>query len=198
MNEYRIAVIPGDGVGAEVSDEAVRILEAAGEPPGNDRLHRPWHLWSQLTQQRRCYPNDRVQHLLQVVADERWTSGQHGEDHGRHRGGELPAEELGPQIVGILEDDADNRMTSALEFAQTLGAAANTFTDTEVNEDAIPAVARWSGQRPVSHRNQTLAVFTQTLGQKLLEPETEAGDRAIHHQSDLVASGQRQLAQHHS
>jgi len=30
MNAYRIAVIPGDGVGTEVSDEAVRILRAAG------------------------------------------------------------------------------------------------------------------------------------------------------------------------
>ena len=29
MNSYRVAVIPGDGVGAEVAGEAVRVLEAA-------------------------------------------------------------------------------------------------------------------------------------------------------------------------
>ena len=34
MNEYRIAVIPGDGVGAEVSAEATRIAEAAAKKYG--------------------------------------------------------------------------------------------------------------------------------------------------------------------
>ena len=34
MNSYRIAVIPGDGVGAEISEEAVRVLDAAAEIHG--------------------------------------------------------------------------------------------------------------------------------------------------------------------
>ena len=34
MNSYRIAVIPGDGVGAEISEEAVRILDAAADIHG--------------------------------------------------------------------------------------------------------------------------------------------------------------------
>ncbi len=33
---HRIAVIPGDGVGAEISEEAVRIAEAAGFVAGVD------------------------------------------------------------------------------------------------------------------------------------------------------------------
>jgi tartrate dehydrogenase/decarboxylase/D-malate dehydrogenase len=34
MNSHRIAVIPGDGVGAEISEEAVRVLDAAAEIHG--------------------------------------------------------------------------------------------------------------------------------------------------------------------
>jgi tartrate dehydrogenase/decarboxylase / D-malate dehydrogenase len=30
MREYRIAVIPGDGIGKEVVPEGIRVLEAAG------------------------------------------------------------------------------------------------------------------------------------------------------------------------
>jgi tartrate dehydrogenase len=36
MSQYRVAIIPGDGVGAEVSDEAVRVLNAAAEIHGFD------------------------------------------------------------------------------------------------------------------------------------------------------------------
>src|SRR2546421_6224087 len=31
MKEYQIAVLPGDGIGPEVTGEAVRVLQAAGE-----------------------------------------------------------------------------------------------------------------------------------------------------------------------
>lgn len=34
MNSYRIALIPGDGVGIEISDEAVRVLDAAADIHG--------------------------------------------------------------------------------------------------------------------------------------------------------------------
>ena len=34
MHSYRIAVIPGDGVGAEISEEAVRILDATADVHG--------------------------------------------------------------------------------------------------------------------------------------------------------------------
>ena len=34
MNSYRIAVIPGDGVGKEISEEAIRILNTASEIHG--------------------------------------------------------------------------------------------------------------------------------------------------------------------
>ena len=30
MNDYKIALIPGDGIGKEVVPEGVRVLEAAG------------------------------------------------------------------------------------------------------------------------------------------------------------------------
>jgi tartrate dehydrogenase len=36
MSQYRIAVIPGDGVGAEISEEAVRVLNTAAETHGFD------------------------------------------------------------------------------------------------------------------------------------------------------------------
>jgi len=45
MAKYRIAVIPGDGIGNEVVPEAVRVLDAAGELAGDYRLRYesfPW------------------------------------------------------------------------------------------------------------------------------------------------------------
>ena len=45
MRDYRIAVIPGDGIGNEVVPEAIRVLDAAGEITGACRLryeHFPW------------------------------------------------------------------------------------------------------------------------------------------------------------
>ena len=43
-NEYRIAVIPGDGVGVEVSKEAVRIASKSAEKNGR-RLSTDWFDW---------------------------------------------------------------------------------------------------------------------------------------------------------
>ena len=34
MNEYRIAVIPGDGIGKEVVPEGIRVLDTAGAKYG--------------------------------------------------------------------------------------------------------------------------------------------------------------------
>ncbi|OGA24078.1 MAG: tartrate dehydrogenase [Betaproteobacteria bacterium RIFCSPLOWO2_02_FULL_67_19] len=45
MNEYRIAVIPGDGIGREVIPEGVRVLEAAAARHGL-RLHWQEFPWS--------------------------------------------------------------------------------------------------------------------------------------------------------
>ncbi len=45
MKEYRVAVIPGDGVGTEVSKEAMRVSAAAAEKSGC-RLHGDWFDWS--------------------------------------------------------------------------------------------------------------------------------------------------------
>ena len=45
MRDYRIAVIPGDGIGNEVVPEAVRVLDAAAEITASCRLryeHFPW------------------------------------------------------------------------------------------------------------------------------------------------------------
>jgi len=45
MRDYRIAVIPGDGIGNEVVPEAIRVLDAAGEIIASYRLryeHFPW------------------------------------------------------------------------------------------------------------------------------------------------------------
>ena len=45
MRDYRIAVIPGDGIGNEVVPEAIRVLDAAGEITASCRLryeHFPW------------------------------------------------------------------------------------------------------------------------------------------------------------
>lgn len=45
MHDYQIAVIPGDGIGQEVTPEGLRVLELAGEITGAYRLHCdsfPW------------------------------------------------------------------------------------------------------------------------------------------------------------
>ncbi|NQV05358.1 hypothetical protein HQ535_02325, partial [bacterium] len=45
MADYRVAVIPGDGVGDEISTEAVRVLDAAGERFGFG-VETRWFDWS--------------------------------------------------------------------------------------------------------------------------------------------------------
>ncbi len=45
MHDYHIAVIPGDGIGQEVTPEGLRVLESVGELTGTYRLHCedfPW------------------------------------------------------------------------------------------------------------------------------------------------------------
>ncbi len=45
MHDYHIAVIPGDGIGQEVTPEGLRVLEVAGDVTGTYRLrceHFPW------------------------------------------------------------------------------------------------------------------------------------------------------------
>ena len=41
MKEYKIAVIPGDGVGTEVTKEAIRIADCAAKRSGN-KLTLDW------------------------------------------------------------------------------------------------------------------------------------------------------------
>ena len=42
--QYRIAVIPGDGIGKEVVPEGLRVLEAAAKKHGVSRAFRPFRL----------------------------------------------------------------------------------------------------------------------------------------------------------
>jgi len=44
VKEYKIAVIPGDGIGPEVTDEALKVLKAAGQRFGfgTKTTHYPW------------------------------------------------------------------------------------------------------------------------------------------------------------
>jgi tartrate dehydrogenase/decarboxylase/D-malate dehydrogenase len=46
MNTYRIAVIPGDGVGTEVVPEGLRVLRRAGEVTGRFALETTQYPWS--------------------------------------------------------------------------------------------------------------------------------------------------------
>jgi tartrate dehydrogenase/decarboxylase/D-malate dehydrogenase len=45
MRAYRIAVIPGDGIGKEVVPEAVRVLDAAGQITGSYELRYEYFPW---------------------------------------------------------------------------------------------------------------------------------------------------------
>ena len=45
MNEYRIAVIPGDGIGKEVIPEGCRILSATQAALDTFRLHYEEFAW---------------------------------------------------------------------------------------------------------------------------------------------------------
>jgi tartrate dehydrogenase/decarboxylase/D-malate dehydrogenase len=45
MNEYRIAVIPGDGIGKEVIPEGRRILDAVQDVLDTFRLHYEQFPW---------------------------------------------------------------------------------------------------------------------------------------------------------
>ena len=45
MKEYKIAVIPGDGIGQEVTPEGVRVLEAVSEVTGDFKLNYEYFPW---------------------------------------------------------------------------------------------------------------------------------------------------------
>src|SRR6266498_1047587 len=45
MNEYQIAVIPGDGIGKEVAPEGVKVLNAAAELTRAFKLHFDYFPW---------------------------------------------------------------------------------------------------------------------------------------------------------
>jgi tartrate dehydrogenase/decarboxylase/D-malate dehydrogenase len=64
MAEYRIAVIPGDGIGKEVVVEGMRVLEAAGK---RYQIHFTWDMypWSCETYMKtgRMMPEDGIQQL---------------------------------------------------------------------------------------------------------------------------------------
>ena len=42
MERFRIAVIPGDGIGQEVVPEGLRVLDSLSEQPRFDYEHFPW------------------------------------------------------------------------------------------------------------------------------------------------------------
>jgi tartrate dehydrogenase/decarboxylase/D-malate dehydrogenase len=46
VNTYAVAVIPGDGIGVDVVDEGVRVLDLLGEVTGSFRLGYEWFDWS--------------------------------------------------------------------------------------------------------------------------------------------------------
>lgn len=45
MKEYRVAVIPGDGIGQEVTPEGVRVLDAVSEACGTYKMHYEYFPW---------------------------------------------------------------------------------------------------------------------------------------------------------
>ena len=51
MTSYRIAVLPGDGIGPEVTAEAVRVLEAVGKRSGVSFAFTPALIGGALTTQ---------------------------------------------------------------------------------------------------------------------------------------------------
>jgi tartrate dehydrogenase/decarboxylase/D-malate dehydrogenase len=64
MAEYRIAVIPGDGIGKEVVPEGMRVLEAVGK---RYQIHFTWDVypWSCETYMKtgRMVPEDGIEQL---------------------------------------------------------------------------------------------------------------------------------------
>ena len=46
MNRYAVAVIPGDGIGVDVIQEGVKVLDALGEATGSYKLDYEWFDWS--------------------------------------------------------------------------------------------------------------------------------------------------------
>jgi tartrate dehydrogenase/decarboxylase / D-malate dehydrogenase len=46
VNNYAVAVIPGDGIGVDVIDEGVKVLDALGEVTGSYKLDYTWFDWS--------------------------------------------------------------------------------------------------------------------------------------------------------
>lgn len=65
VNDFPIAVIPGDGVGREVIPEGIRALDAVAAAAGSFRLQYEWFDWSTERYQRRgAYMPDDWQQIL--------------------------------------------------------------------------------------------------------------------------------------
>jgi len=69
MNKYRVAVIPGDGIGTEVMPEGIRVMEAAGNKHGVDFCWREFD-WSCETYLKtgRMMPVDGIEQLSRFDA----------------------------------------------------------------------------------------------------------------------------------
>jgi tartrate dehydrogenase len=63
--EYKIAAIPGDGIGAEITEAAVQVLEALAKATGTFTFSFQWFDWSSATYKQRGYyiPDDGIQQL---------------------------------------------------------------------------------------------------------------------------------------
>src|SRR5689334_20381317 len=68
----------------------------------------------------------------------------------------------------------------------------------QVDEDAISAIALRRAERLALHRQNALALLARALGEQLLQPIAEGGDRGRCEDGHLVALLVRQRAQNHA
>ena len=119
------------------------------------------------------------------------------EDRAGHGGRELPAEELGTEIVRVVYHDPDQRLARALERLDAeILLRVGRRGQPQVDEEAVDAVDLGGAEGLAIDRDEALSLLAGGLGQELLEPGAEGVDRGRGDERGLVASVLGEHAHH--
>ena len=102
-----------------------------------------------------------------------------------------------PRSIGAMDRESQRRMArlrDRLDLRVEVGVGLVGVA--QVDEHAVLAVLGRIPQRFVRHRQDPLALLAQALGHELLGPQPKARDRLGHHERELVAALEGQLARH--
>jgi len=117
--------------------------------------------------------------------------GIEGEHVAGHRRGELPEKELRPDVVDVVEEDADHRVPRLAQPAE-IGHGRLFAVEDRTDEHAIGAVHVHAARGLGDDGHDAPAFLAGTLGDELFRPVPEPGDPLRKEEGQLVPPGQAQ------